>query len=109
MKEEHSSTTPGVWKKLRLLILNFCGETEPRFFFFFFLLLSSIHLLFMSSFQSRFSRALTVVDAIPQNEVGFQPAPTDRLKFYGLYKQATLGECNIPKPSSRKIIDYAKW
>ncbi|SAM03808.1 hypothetical protein [Absidia glauca] len=63
----------------------------------------------MSSFQPRFSRALTVVDTIPQNKVGFQPAPTDRLKFYGLYKQATLGECNIPKPSSRKIVDYAKW
>ncbi|KAI8334828.1 acyl CoA binding protein-domain-containing protein [Chlamydoabsidia padenii] len=62
-----------------------------------------------SSPRSRFKKALTVVNNIPQDEVGLQPVPTDRLKFYGLYKQATVGECNIPKPSSRKLVDYAKW
>ncbi|SAL98471.1 hypothetical protein [Absidia glauca] len=59
--------------------------------------------------HARFQRALTVVHSLPQDEVGLQPIPTDRLKFYGLYKQATLGECNTQKPSSRKVVDYAKW
>ncbi|KAI8332049.1 acyl CoA binding protein-domain-containing protein [Chlamydoabsidia padenii] len=59
--------------------------------------------------QSRFNRALAVVHSLPQDETGLRPIPTDRLKFYGLYKQATVGECNTPKPSSRKVVDYAKW
>ncbi|CAO3633181.1 unnamed protein product [Cunninghamella echinulata] len=57
----------------------------------------------------RFCRALAVVQALPLNEMELQPIPADKLKFYGLYKQATQGECNIPKPSSRKVVEYAKW
>ncbi|KAI8099013.1 acyl CoA binding protein-domain-containing protein [Halteromyces radiatus] len=57
----------------------------------------------------RFRQALDVVRSIPVDEVALQPIPTDKLKFYGLYKQATLGECNTPKPSSRKVVEYAKW
>ena len=31
------------------------------------------------------------------------------LKFYGYYKQATLGQCNEPKPSFWDVIRRAKW
>ncbi|ORZ18481.1 acyl CoA binding protein-domain-containing protein [Absidia repens] len=64
---------------------------------------------FLHTIHLRFNRALVVVRSIPEHEVGLQPIPMDRLKFYGLYKQATLGECNTPKPSSRKVVEYAKW
>jgi acyl-CoA-binding protein len=32
-----------------------------------------------------------------------------KLKLYGLYKQASLGDCNIPKPSAFKIEARAKF
>ncbi|CAO3611234.1 unnamed protein product [Cunninghamella blakesleeana] len=57
----------------------------------------------------RFCRALAVVQTLPLNEMELQPIPADKLKFYGLYKQATQGECDISKPSSRKVVEYAKW
>ncbi|ORZ23965.1 acyl CoA binding protein-domain-containing protein [Absidia repens] len=57
----------------------------------------------------RFNQALIIVRSIPEQEVGLQPIPSDRLKFYGFYKQATFGECNTPKPSSRNVVEYAKW
>jgi diazepam-binding inhibitor (GABA receptor modulating acyl-CoA-binding protein) len=56
----------------------------------------------------RFARALAIVRAIPQTST-FQPVAADKLQFYGLYKQATEGDVNIPRPSSRQIVDYAKW
>ena len=31
------------------------------------------------------------------------------LMFYSLYKQATIGPCNIPKPSFWDVINKAKW
>lgn len=31
------------------------------------------------------------------------------LKFYGLYKQATLGECKDPKPGFWNVVGKAKW
>jgi len=33
----------------------------------------------------------------------------DKLVFYGLYKQATVGPCNTPKPSCFAWADTAKW
>lgn len=32
-----------------------------------------------------------------------------RLLYYALYKQATLGDCLIPKPSIFSITQRAKW
>ncbi|CAL0308562.1 unnamed protein product [Lupinus luteus] len=31
------------------------------------------------------------------------------LLLYTLYKQATIGPCNIPEPSTWKIVDHSKW
>lgn len=33
----------------------------------------------------------------------------DKLELYGLYKQGTVGACNIPKPSVLDMIGAAKW
>ena len=31
------------------------------------------------------------------------------LKFYGLYKQATEGPCNLPKPAFYEVVKGYKW
>lgn len=59
--------------------------------------------------QLRFAHALAIVRAIPQNSTLQPIAAADKLQFYGLYKQATEGDVNIPRPSSRQVVDYAKW
>lgn len=33
----------------------------------------------------------------------------DKLKFYALFKQATVGKVNTPQPSKMKMVDRAKW
>ncbi|KAL7984531.1 hypothetical protein Chor_003101 [Crotalus horridus] len=38
-----------------------------------------------------------------------EPSDDIKLKLYGLYKQATVGPCNIPKPSILDFINKAKW
>ncbi|KAK4513486.1 uncharacterized protein ATC70_005487 [Mucor velutinosus] len=60
--------------------------------------------------QVRFCRALAVVRSLPTESGGaFQPSIADKLDFYGLYKQALNGDCMLLKPSSRKVVAYAKW
>ena len=41
-----------------------------------------------------------------------KPTPTtneDLLVLYGLYKQSTQGNCNIPQPWSVQVEQRAKW
>jgi acyl-CoA-binding protein len=60
--------------------------------------------------QIRFCRALAVVRSLPTESRGaFQPSVQDRLTFYGFYKQALVGDCMLLKPSSKHIVQYAKW
>ncbi|KAI8639780.1 acyl CoA binding protein-domain-containing protein [Parasitella parasitica] len=58
--------------------------------------------------QLSFAQALSIIRAIPQNST-LQPIASEKLHFYGLYKQATEGDVNTPRPSSRQVVDYAKW
>lgn len=32
-----------------------------------------------------------------------------KLRFYALYKQATIGKCNTPKPWAVQVVERAKW
>ncbi|KAG1142922.1 hypothetical protein G6F37_006018 [Rhizopus arrhizus] len=59
--------------------------------------------------QLKFSHALSIVRAIPPDISELQPVVADKLQFYGLYKQATQGDINTPRPSSRQVVEYAKW
>ncbi|KAI8989356.1 acyl-CoA-binding protein [Pilobolus umbonatus] len=60
--------------------------------------------------QVRFCRALAVVRSLPTSSGGsFQPSIGDKLNFYGLYKQAVVGDIMLLKPSSRMVVQYAKW
>ncbi|KAI7875103.1 hypothetical protein K492DRAFT_240463 [Lichtheimia hyalospora FSU 10163] len=58
--------------------------------------------------QIRFCRALNVVRSLP-DKGALQPTSTEKLNLYGLYKQATQGDCSISRPSSRQMGRYAKW
>jgi acyl-CoA-binding protein/predicted nucleic acid-binding Zn ribbon protein len=37
------------------------------------------------------------------------PSNEQKLRFYGLYKQAIVGSCNIPKPPFYDVVARAKW
>lgn len=37
------------------------------------------------------------------------PTNDEKSKFYGLYKQATIGPCNIPQPWAINVVERAKW
>ncbi|KAH8954177.1 hypothetical protein BDL97_08G065900 [Sphagnum fallax] len=47
------------------------------------------------------------VDSLKSSSLGLSDDTT--LLLYGLYKQATVGPCNVPKPWSWNVIDLAKW
>lgn len=57
-----------------------------------------------SSVEDRFRAALDNL-----NKLSEAPGNDVKLKLYGLFKQATLGECTAPKPSMLNIVDKAKW
>lgn len=37
------------------------------------------------------------------------PTNDEKLQLYGLYKQSTVGDCNISKPSFYQLEAVAKW
>ncbi|VBB17698.1 Acyl-CoA-binding protein [Yasminevirus sp. GU-2018] len=37
------------------------------------------------------------------------PSNETKLKFYGLYKQATEGPCNTSRPWAIQVVECAKW
>lgn len=37
------------------------------------------------------------------------PNDDEKLKFYGLYKQATIGKCDTPQPWAVQVVARAKW
>ena len=38
-----------------------------------------------------------------------QPSNDLKLKFYGYYKQATVGKCNASQPWAIDMVNRAKW
>ena len=59
-------------------------------------LINLIHLQFSTATEKAKSFTKT-----PPNDVF--------LEFYGLYKQATVGDCNCDKPSAINVKESAKW
>lgn len=60
------------------------------------------------SLEERFHAAVDAIQKLPASG-SFQPSNLTKLIFYGLYKQATVGPCNEPKPSTFNIRNRAKW
>jgi diazepam-binding inhibitor (GABA receptor modulating acyl-CoA-binding protein) len=62
--------------------------------------MNDIHSNFEKSFQEAAARIKTRKTI---------PSHADVLILYGLYKQATQGDCNIPQPWAVQIEARAKW
>jgi diazepam-binding inhibitor (GABA receptor modulating acyl-CoA-binding protein) len=56
------------------------------------------------SFKYTFEDAAENVKNLPQ-----KPNDDEMLKLYGLYKQATLGDCNTERPGFWSPVNRAKW
>ncbi|XP_033625159.1 acyl-CoA-binding domain-containing protein 5A-like isoform X1 [Asterias rubens] len=58
--------------------------------------------------SEKFTAAVKVVQCMPKDGP-FQPSYEMKKRFYGLYKQATVGPCAEPKPAFWEAIKRAKW
>lgn len=61
----------------------------------------------MSTLQEQFDFAVEQVRSLPSNGNG--PSNAEKLKMYGLYKQATSGDCNTDQPWAVQVEARAKW
>eukprot|EP00920_Eleutheroschizon_duboscqi_P012057 GHVT01028895.1.p1 GENE.GHVT01028895.1~~GHVT01028895.1.p1 ORF type:complete len:115 (+),score=8.92 GHVT01028895.1:64-408(+) len=64
----------------------------------------------MATLQEKFDLAVDIIHSLPK-EGDFKPTDDQRLKFYGLYKQVTVGKCNTSKPGllSMDLTGRYKW
>ncbi|KAM7378925.1 hypothetical protein PAMP_004513 [Pampus punctatissimus] len=64
------------------------------------------------SLEAKFAAAVKVIRSLPE-EGSFQPSDDMMLMFYSYYKQATLGPCDIPRPTgfwdSRGKAKWDAW
>lgn len=68
--------------------------------------LSPSLLLFPSEVQ--FEKAVAIVQGLPKDGP-VQPSQDEKLVFYGLYKQATVGDVNTARPGVLDFVGKAKW
>ena len=59
-----------------------------------------------SSLDQKFAKAVKVVQS---SEGDSKISNSDKLLMYSLFKQATIGECNIKQPSMMKVVERAKY
>ena len=57
--------------------------------------------------DKQFNAALVVISQ--SGKEGPKMSNNEKLTFYALFKQATVGKCNVPAPSRLKMVDKAKW
>jgi len=62
----------------------------------------------MPSKEEEFKEAVNFIQNLPK-EGPYQPTNDTKLKFYGWYKQATIGKCNTSRPGMFSPIERAKW
>ena len=63
---------------------------------------------FDMSVKEQFEAAVAVIQNLPKDGP-YQPSYSMQTKFYGLYKQATVGPCNIAKPGFWDVVGRAKY
>ncbi|GBG84915.1 hypothetical protein CBR_g39376 [Chara braunii] len=61
-----------------------------------------------SEIEDLFDAAATYVAAMVRGP-GIEASQETQLLLYGLFKQASFGPCNIPKPSIYSVAERAKW
>lgn len=57
--------------------------------------------------DKQFASALSLVST-PSKDAP-KLSNNDKLAFYALFKQATIGKCNTAQPSRMKMVERAKW
>jgi len=62
--------------------------------------------MMLSETDKKFAEAVHIFQNLPQE---LRPTQEEELEFYGLYKRAVVGQCNIPKPDFFNILALAKW
>ncbi|KAI9104721.1 acyl CoA binding protein-domain-containing protein [Phlyctochytrium arcticum] len=59
--------------------------------------------------KKRFAKAVEVLQSLGPDEHTLVPTNEEKLQFYGLYKQATTGKCNTPRPGIFDVVGRSKW
>uniref|UniRef100_A0A7E4VI58 ACB domain-containing protein n=2 Tax=Panagrellus redivivus TaxID=6233 RepID=A0A7E4VI58_PANRE len=62
----------------------------------------------MVSLDEKFTAAVDVVQKLPK-EGPVSSSNEQKLKFYSLYKQATIGDINTERPGMFSFVEKAKW
>ncbi|ELU00959.1 hypothetical protein CAPTEDRAFT_161103 [Capitella teleta] len=62
----------------------------------------------MATNKEKFDLAVDIVATLPKDGP-IKPSNDLKLKFYGFYKQATIGKCNAPQPWAVDMINRSKW
>ena len=57
-----------------------------------------------SNLENKFNMSCMLVKTLVK-----PPSDKDLLYLYGMYKQATVGNCNVEEPSKFNMKQYAKW
>ncbi|GAA6033174.1 hypothetical protein JCM8097_002982 [Rhodosporidiobolus ruineniae] len=58
--------------------------------------------------SAQFDKAVAIVGALPKDGP-VQPSQDDKLLFYGLFKQATVGDNTTAKPGMMDFTGKYKW
>ncbi|CAO1626983.1 unnamed protein product [Sympodiomycopsis kandeliae] len=58
--------------------------------------------------SASFDKAVSVIQSLPKDGP-IKPTQADQLTFYGLYKQATIGDVNTSRPGMLDLTGKAKW
>lgn len=65
--------------------------------------------LTMKSIKLTATKNYNLITEFPSESGPYQPSNSTKLKFYGLYKQATEGTNTTPKPGFWDVVSRAKW
>jgi len=57
-----------------------------------------------SNLENKFNMSCLLVKTLVKS-----PSDKDLLYLYGMYKQATVGNCNVEEPSKFRLKQRAKW
>ncbi|KAG6373389.1 acyl-CoA-binding protein [Boletus reticuloceps] len=58
--------------------------------------------------QEKFDKAVKYVQSLPESGP-LKPDQDTKLKYYGYYKQATIGDVNTGRPGLMDFVGKAKW
>ncbi|XP_075033447.1 acyl-CoA-binding domain-containing protein 4 isoform X2 [Mixophyes fleayi] len=61
-----------------------------------------------TEYRRQFNAAVSVIQSLPKSG-SYRPSYDEMLRFYGYYKQSTVGPCNISRPGFWDPVGRYKW